>query len=285
VKVVVITGASEGIGAALATQLVARGDRVVLAARREPELSAVVARLGPGAIGVPTDVTRRGDVERLRDRAIAALGHVDVWVNNAGQGITRPVLDLHDDEFDAIMAVNVKSALYGMQAITPHFIERGRGHIINVSSLLSRVPFATFRSAYNAAKAALNALTANARVDLAAAHPDIHVSLVIPGLVATDFQKNAIGGTPQFRVGTAPGIQTADEVATAIGALIAFPRAEIYTNPQHGRGRLRTRKPVSPLARERTRRSVPRRSCDSASRSRRRGTRSAAARRAGCRRS
>ena len=70
-----------------------------------------------------------------------------------------------------MMAVNVKSALYGMQAIVPHFIERGRGQIVNVSSFLSRVPFATFRSGYNAAKAALNALTANARVDLARAHP------------------------------------------------------------------------------------------------------------------
>jgi NADP-dependent 3-hydroxy acid dehydrogenase YdfG len=232
-KSIVITGASGGIGAALAVQLGAAGHRVALAARREEALNAVASRCVGGAIAVVTDVTRRADVERLRDRALVAFGHIDVWVNNAGQGITRPVLDLKDDEFDAIMAVNVKSALYGMQAIAPHFIERGRGHIINVSSLLSRVPFATFRSAYNAAKAALNALTANARVDLAANYPDIHVSLVMPGLVSTEFQKNAIGGTPHFRVGTAPGIQTADEVATAIGALIAFPRAEIYTNPQH----------------------------------------------------
>ena len=90
-----------------------------------------------------------------------------------------------------MMTVNVKSALYGMQAIAPHFIARGRGQIVNVSSMLSRVPFATFRSAYNAAKAALNALTANARVDLAREHPGIQVTLVMPGLVRTDFQRNA----------------------------------------------------------------------------------------------
>ena len=145
---------------------------------------------------VPTDVTKRAEVERLRDRAIEAFGHVDVWVNNAGRGITRPALELTDEEFDLMMTVNVKSALYGMQAIAPHFIARGRGQIVNVSSVLSRVPFATFRSGYNAAKAALNALTANARVDLARPHPGIQVTLVMPGLVRTDFQRNALGGTP-----------------------------------------------------------------------------------------
>ena len=196
---VVITGASGGIGAALAVRLGAAGHLVALAARREAELRDVASRAGRGAIVVPTDVTRRGDVERLRDLAVEAFGHVDVWVNNAGRGISRHVVDLSDEEFDEIMAVNVKSALYGIQAIVPHFIERGRGHVINVSSFLSRVPLATYRSAYNAAKAALNALTANLRVDLAAAHPDVHVSLVIPGLVSTGFQRNALIAALAFR--------------------------------------------------------------------------------------
>jgi NAD(P)-dependent dehydrogenase (short-subunit alcohol dehydrogenase family) len=226
----VITGASGGIGAALAVQLGAAGHRVVLAARREAELQEVAARAGAGAIVVPADVTRRGDVERLRDRAVASLGYVDVWVNNAGRGITRPVLELTDDEFDDMMTVNVKSALYGMQAIVPHFIERGRGQIVNVSSFLSRVPFVTFRSAYNAAKAALNALTANARVDLARTHPDIHVTLVMPGLVSTDFQRNARGGTPPLPPSTPS--QTPDEVAAAIVGVSDQSVAEIYTNPQ-----------------------------------------------------
>jgi short-subunit dehydrogenase len=128
-----------------------------------------------------------------------------------------------------MMAVNVKSALYGMQAVAPHFAERGIGHIINISSVLSRVPSATYRSAYNAAKAALNALTANARVDLAVRHPGIHVTLVMPGLVSTDFQKNAVGGSPPLP----PGIpsQTPREVAAAIAKVIEQPVAEIYTNP------------------------------------------------------
>src|SRR5258707_3253795 len=94
-----------------------------------------------------------------------------------------------------MMAVNVKSALYGMQVITPHFMERGRGHIINISSFLGRVPVASVRSAYSAAKAALNTLTANLRVDLQRSHPGIHVSLVMPGLVTTDFASHATGST------------------------------------------------------------------------------------------
>ena len=181
-------------------------------------------------IAVPADVTRRQDVERLRDRAIERFGSVDVWINNAGRGITRPALELTDEDFDLMMSVNVKSALYGMQTIVPHFKNRGAGHVINVSSFLSRVPFATFRSAYNAAKAALNAITANARVDLARTHSGISVTLVMPGLVSTDFQRNALGGSPPIPPATES--QTADEVAAAIASVIERPVAEIYTNPK-----------------------------------------------------
>ena len=230
-KHIVITGASGGIGAELAAQLGRQGHRMVLAARRERELEDVAGRVGNGAVAVTADVTSRADVERLRDRAIEALGYVDVWVNNAGRGITKPVLELTDEELDLMMAVNVKSALYGMQAIAPHFIARGRGQIVNVSSMLSRVPFATFRSAYNAAKAALNAMTANARVDLAREHPGIQVTLVMPGLVRTDFQRNALGGSPPI-----PAVSEAQSVEEAVAAIVAaieHPVAEIYTNPRH----------------------------------------------------
>jgi NADP-dependent 3-hydroxy acid dehydrogenase YdfG len=116
---IVVTGASSGIGAALAEQLVARGDRVVLAARREDLLDALAARLGPNAHAVVADVTKRTDVERLRDASVAALGGVDVWVNNAGRGLSKPALELTDNELDEMILVNVKSALYGMQAIVP----------------------------------------------------------------------------------------------------------------------------------------------------------------------
>lgn len=231
-RVVVITGASSGIGAALARHLGARGDRVVLAARREAELAQVARDAGNDALPVVTDVRHRDQVDRLKDRAIGAFGRVDVWINNAGRGIGHKVLELREADFDEMMAVNVKSALFGMQAIVPHFMERGQGHLINVSSYLGRVPAITFRSAYNAAKHALDALTANLRMDLRAGYPGIHVSLVIPGLVQTEFQKNALGGTPHPPLPGGPiRTETADEVARAIAGLIDKPAAELYTNP------------------------------------------------------
>jgi short-subunit dehydrogenase len=233
-RVVVITGASAGIGAAIARELGRRGDSLVLAARNAEALAGVAARIPTPTRIVTADVTRRGDVDRLRDEAIAAFGHVDVWINNAGRGILRPVLELTDDDIDEMMAVNVKSALYGMQAIAPHFMERTRGHIINISSFLGRVPVASPRSAYSAAKAALNSLTANLRVDLQRTHPDIHVSVVMPGLVATDFARNARGSTgpiPPGAIGSPMKPQTAEDVATVVADVIDRPVAEVYTNP------------------------------------------------------
>ena len=232
-KSIVITGASAGIGAAMARRLGRDGNELALAARREDLLRDVARESAPDALAVVADVTRREDVERLRDEALRAFGSVDVWINNAGRGISRSVLELTDADLDEMMLVNVKSALYGMQAIVPYFLERGRGHLINISSFLGRVPIAAHRSAYNAAKAALNALTANLRADVAGKGVD--VSLVMPGLVATDFARNVIGTPsavpPQWTPNAAMKPQTPEEVADAVADLIAHPRAEIYTNP------------------------------------------------------
>src|SRR5512140_3678658 len=120
-KVIVITGASAGIGAELARQLGEKGAKLVLAARRKPELEAVAARSGKEAIAVVTDATRREDMEKLRDAALQRFGRIDVWVNNAGRGITRSVAELTDEDLDVMIRDNVKSALYGMQAALPHF--------------------------------------------------------------------------------------------------------------------------------------------------------------------
>ncbi len=237
--VVVITGASGGIGAALAKRLGRDGKQLVLAARRESELRSVAsdaeAAGAKKALVVPTDVTQREAVNHLRDAALEEFGRIDVWVNNAGRGITRQILEVTDADLDDMITVNVKSALYGMQAAIPHFIERGEGHLINVSSFLSRVPIASYRSVYSASKAALNSLTANLRMDLRASSPNVHVSLVMPGVVATDFAPNA--KTPDAIRPDLPGrstagrVQTADEVADNIADLITNPVAEVYTNP------------------------------------------------------
>jgi NADP-dependent 3-hydroxy acid dehydrogenase YdfG len=228
-RVVVITGASAGIGAALAEVIGARGGRPVLVARREHELGEVAARSGPHALPIVADVTRRADVARVVAGAIDRFGAVDAWVNNAGRGITRLVSELTDEDFDEMMLVNVKSALYGVQAVLPHFRARGRGHIVNVSSLLARLPMAPWRSAYSASKHALASLTANLRMELRSDFPDIHVSSVHPGIVATEFGNKALHGGVDSR--QMPGAQTAEEVALVIASVLEHPRADVYTRP------------------------------------------------------
>jgi NAD(P)-dependent dehydrogenase (short-subunit alcohol dehydrogenase family) len=225
--VVVITGASSGIGAAVARAVAQAGGVPVLAARREAELRAVARECGDKAIAVVADVTRRADVQRILDEGVRAFGHVDVWINNAGRGISKPVAALTDEDFDEMMRVNVKSALYGMQVAVPHFKTRGRGQIINVSSMLGRIPLASIRSAYCAAKHALNALTASLRIDLRGEYPGIVVSTVSPGVVATDFGLNALGGGLDSR--QMPMVQSAEEVAQVIVDVIEHPRADVYT--------------------------------------------------------
>jgi NADP-dependent 3-hydroxy acid dehydrogenase YdfG len=229
-QVVVITGASAGIGAALAHETGKRGGSVVLAARRVPELEAVAKGVGARAEVVQADVTRRADVEGIARAALARFGRVDVWVNNAGRGMSRPALELTDADVDTMILDNVKSALYGMQAIVPHFKERKRGHLVNVSSMLGRVPFASIRAAYCAAKHALNSLTENVRMDLAKDFPEICVTCVMPGVVATDFGKNAVHGGADSR--SLPFAQPVELVATIIAdAIAARKNGDVYTVP------------------------------------------------------
>ena len=225
----VITGASGGIGAALAQRLGAAGGRPVLAARRERELREAAARCGPEALSVVADVTRRDDVQKILDAALARFDRLDVWVNNAGRGITRPVSALSAEDFHYMMNVNALSALFGMQVALGHFRRAGRGHIINISSMLGRLPLVPARSAYSAAKHALNCLTASLRMELRERWPDIHVSTVSPGVVATEFGIHALGGGPDSRA--LPNSQPVAEVVDVILDLIARPRADVYTRP------------------------------------------------------
>lgn len=226
-KVIVITGASSGIGAALADLLAARGASLVLVARRDHALREVAARCGERALPIAADVGLRDDVRRVVRDALAHFGRIDVWVNNAGQGITRPPSQLTDEDVDEMVRANVKSALYGMQEVLPHFTARGSGHVINVSSMLGRVPSVVVRSAYNGAKHFLNALTANFRAELQQTYPDIQFSLVSPGVVRTDFGLNARHGGPDSR--RLPGAQGAEEVAEVIAGVIESRKPDVYT--------------------------------------------------------
>ncbi len=226
-RVVVITGASAGIGSALAELLGKQGTSLVLAARRKELLETVASRCGANALPVVADAAERGEVRRVVDAALSRFGHIDVWVNNVGRGITRAPSLLTDDDIDDMMRVNVKSALYGMQEVLPHFKERGTGHVINVSSLLGRVAYVVPRSAYCGAKHFLNALTVTFRAEVQATHPDIQFSLVSPGVVRTDFGNSALHGGPDSR--SFPESQSAEEVAAVIARVIEDRRPDVYT--------------------------------------------------------
>ena len=228
-QVVVITGASAGIGAATAELLAARGARVALVARRLEALEAVAERCGPTALALVADVTSRTEVRGVVEATLARFGRIDVWVNNVGQGITRPPSRLTDEDIDAMVTVNVKSALYGMQEVLPHFTERGTGQVINVSSMLGRIPFVAMRSAYVGAKHFLNALTATFRLELKATHPGIVVSLVSPPVVRTDFGLNAMHGGPDSR--SFPNSQSAEDVAAVILQAIEQRLEDVYSMP------------------------------------------------------
>lgn len=226
-RVVVITGASGGIGAATAELLAKRGERISLVARRKDALHAVAERCGGLAHAIVADVTDRSEVKRVVDETTAQFGHIDVWMNNVGQGISRVPTQLTDDDIDDIMRINVKSALYGIQEVLPHFKARGSGHVINVSSMLGRIPFAIIRSAYCGAKHFLNSLTASFRMEVQQTHPGIQFSLVSPGVVRTDFGLNALHGGPDSR--QLPDSQDAGEVAAVIAGVIESRLPDVYT--------------------------------------------------------
>jgi len=228
-KVVVVTGASAGIGAALAELLAKQGASVVLVARRQDALRAVAARCAGRAHIVVADMSHRDDARRVVEESVARFGHIDVWVNNVGQGISRAPSELTDDDIDEVMRMNVKTALYGMQEVLPHFKSRNAGQIVNVSSLLGRIPFAAIRSAYSGAKHFLNALTAMIRAEVQQTHSGIQVSLVSPGVVRTDFGRNSLHGGPDSR--QLPDSQSAEEVAAVIAGVIETRLPDVYTRP------------------------------------------------------
>ncbi len=226
-KVVVITGASGGIGAAVSEALAARGASLGLVARRENALGAVAARCGQSAHPIVADMTRREDVRRVVQETLARFGRIDVWVNNVGQGISRLPSQLMDEDIDDMMRTNVKSALYGMQEVMTHFQARNAGHVINISSMLGRIPFVITRSAYSGAKHFLNVLTANFRAEVQQTHPGIQFSLVSPGVVRTDFGLHARHGGPDSR--QLPDSQSAEEVAAIVVSVIESRRPDVYT--------------------------------------------------------
>ncbi len=186
-QVAVVTGASAGIGAAVARALAAESARVALAARREDRLQALAAELegdGAEALAVRTDVARRDEVERLVDAVLERWGRLDVVVANAGIMPVSPVTELRVDDWTRMVDVNVKGVLHTVGAALPPMLEAGRGHLVTIGSLAGRRPFPG-GTVYSATKFAVRALVWGLHLELGAVH-GIRVTDVQPGFVATE---------------------------------------------------------------------------------------------------
>lgn len=185
-KVLVITGASSGMGEATARDLAAQGAKVALGARRAERLDAIVREIreeGGQAIAVPTDVAKLEDVKRLVDAAKATYGRVDVIFNNAGLMPLSPLESLRIDEWDRMIDVNMKGTLYGIAAALPYMKEQKSGHIINVSSVYGHKVVAT-GAVYCATKHAVRAISEALRQEVK--DYNIRVTTISPGAVRTE---------------------------------------------------------------------------------------------------
>ena len=218
-KVVVITGASSGLGEATAEHLASLGAALILGARRSDRLDALAARLraaGARASSVQTDVTQRAQVQRLVDRAIEEHGRVDVMLNNAGLMPSSPLDRLRVDDWDRMVDVNIKGVLYGIAAVLPAMQRQKSGHIVNVSSVAGHKVRAG-GAVYAATKHAVRALSEGLRQEVKPY--GIRTTIISPGAVATEL----------------PDSDTDPEVATAMKKAYAsaipaasFARAVAY---------------------------------------------------------
>jgi len=215
-KVVVVTGASMGIGEAIARTFVEHGAGVVLLSRDPGRAEAARARVGhpERTLALSCDVRHREEIDRALGLTLHHFQRVDVWINNAGRGIMDSVSQVEmaaaRDTFDT----NFFSALAAMQAVLPVMKQQGSGAIINISSVAGHIPL-PFHAIYSATKFAMNALGKAARVELI--QSGIHVMTVCPGFVRTDFGANALRGSESKTVRPAKvrGI-SAERVAEAV---------------------------------------------------------------------
>jgi NADP-dependent 3-hydroxy acid dehydrogenase YdfG len=224
-KVVVITGASSGLGEATARLLAQRGAKLVLAARRKERLDQLATELrsaGAQVTAVAADVSRRADVDALAAAALRDFGRIDVLVNNAGIMPLAPLDKLKVDEWDRMIDVNIKGVLYGIAAVLPGMRERGRGHVINLSSVAGFKVFAPIGTVYSATKFAVRAISEGLRAEASAG---IRSTIISPGAIASELKHNTSDAD------TSAGVKAfyeanqipADAVARAIAYAIEQP--------------------------------------------------------------
>ena len=188
-----MTGASRGLGRAMAVAFAAAGAHVALAARSKPDLEETAQRVGGHgvrALVVPTDVTRYDEVEALVARTVATLGGLDILVNNSGIARTMPFADATPDDWRAIVDVNLTGVFNGCRAAATHFIARRRGKVINLASVLGAVGLPGY-ALYAATKGGVIALTRTLGVEWA--RHNVQVNAIAPGWFVTDMNAAAFG--------------------------------------------------------------------------------------------
>ena len=215
-KVVVITGASMGIGEAVAKLFADRGASVVLLSRDAERAEAARGRVGHAerTLALACDVRNREEIDRVVGLTLHHFQRIDVWINNAGHGILDSVANVDMSAVRETFETNFFGALEAMQAVIPVMKQQGSGAIINISSVAGHIPI-PFHAVYSSTKFAMNAIGKAARIELLS--NGINVLTVCPGYVRTDFSKNAIKGREQKQVRPARvrGI-TVERVANAV---------------------------------------------------------------------
>jgi short-subunit dehydrogenase len=212
-KIVVVTGASMGIGEAIAKIFADRGSSVVMLSRDAGRVEAARGRVGHGerTLAMACDVRHREDVDRAIGLTLHHFQRIDVWINNAGHGLLDSVAQMEMAACREMFDTNFFAAVAAMQAVIPVMRQRGGGTIINISSVAGHIPV-PFHAAYSATKFAMNAIGKASGVELRT--EGIHVLTVCPGRVHTPFSENAVRGNEVKRVGSTRGI-SAERVAQA----------------------------------------------------------------------
>jgi short-subunit dehydrogenase len=236
-RVVVVTGASSGIGRATALAAARAGAQVVISARREHRLQALAAeirRLGSHAHIFPLDLSDHAAATYLVEATVVRLGRIDVLVNNAGYGLYSRIEDAHPDDYERLFAVNVLSPLAAMRAAVLHMRRQREGHVVNVASLAAArgVPL---MGGYSATKAALVRATEALRVELRGS--GVHASVVSPGPVRTEFYDAAEvrgGPKPAYARISGPFAVSPEHVAQVILRCVRTGAADV-TIPWYGR--------------------------------------------------
>jgi D-sorbitol dehydrogenase (acceptor) len=183
-KVAIVTGGARGIGAAICRRYAAEGARVVVTDRLGKQAQALAAELGHGALAIPLEVTDRASIDQLVAETVRQAGGIDILVNNAATFDLAPILEITEQSYDTVFAVNVKGLLFTLQAVARQMVAQGRGgKIVNISSQAGRRGEALV-AVYCASKAAVISLTQSAGLGLI--EHGIHVNGIAPGVIDTD---------------------------------------------------------------------------------------------------